>query len=130
MKKKMIAIALLFAGTMPAMAAPAYDRNLEAAAQRALSDRIGALKDTLRGTFATGDAPSMSAPVATLAPVLVGEAPGWENGLARAEEARFTAGTVQVDRVILTGSVRPMREAALFPPLPSGTPFSNEGHDD
>ena len=43
MKKKIIAIALAMTSAAPAFAAPRYDRNLEAAAQRALAERIGDL---------------------------------------------------------------------------------------
>ncbi|MCB1382502.1 MAG: hypothetical protein KDJ73_06160 [Notoacmeibacter sp.] len=130
MKKKIIAIALAMTSAAPAFAAPRYDRNLEAAAQRALAERIGDLKLELRGTFAPDEKPSMSVPVVKLTPVLASGIAGWDNGLAPAREARFTAELPQVDRVVLTGSVRPMAEAAIFPPLPSGMPFSNEGHDD
>ena len=132
MNKKMILCAMLLACASPVLAGtanatPLHDTALEAAAQRQLSERLGDLDSLLRGGFAVTQSPEYSVPSEGKdAQINASDKQG--SRLVAVE--RFSRVMPKIDRVIITGSVAPIVRAAVFPALPSGSPYPNEGHAD
>lgn len=132
MNKKTILCAMLLACASPlaagaATATPLHDTALEAAAQRQLSERLGELDSLLRGSFSATEAPDYSAP--SDKKETQADASDKQGSLPVLAE-RFSRMMPKIDRVIFTGSVAPVVRAAVFPALPSGSPYPNEGHAD